>query len=45
MWEKDKGGIFMSPFDVHVNRVPYDGIVDYLEYVPGKSGWLLPEGF
>ena len=37
--EAIKVGIFMSPFDVHVNRVPYDGIVDYLEYVPGKK-WM-----
>ncbi|MCB0282082.1 MAG: phosphatidylserine decarboxylase family protein [Calditrichae bacterium] len=28
--------IFMSVFNVHVNRVPVSGIVDYLEYEKGK---------
>ena len=28
-------GIFMSIFDVHVNRSPCDGIVELLEYVEG----------
>ncbi len=28
--------VFMSPFDVHVNRIPIDGKVDYLNYVEGK---------
>ncbi len=32
-------GIFMSPFDVHVNRMPADGRIEYLEYVPGKK-WM-----
>ena len=32
-----KIGIFMSPFCVHVNRVPCAGTVEYLEYVPGKK--------
>jgi len=32
-----KIGIFMSPFSVHVNRVPCDGTVEYIEYVPGKK--------
>lgn len=32
-----KIGIFMSPLDVHVNRTPATGTVDYLEYVPGKK--------
>ena len=32
-----KVGIFMSPFSVHVNRVPCEGTVEYLEYVPGKK--------
>jgi len=29
-------GIFMSPLDVHVNRAPADGSVEFLDYVPGK---------
>ncbi|MCX7803675.1 MAG: phosphatidylserine decarboxylase [Planctomycetota bacterium] len=29
-------GIFMSPFDVHVNRSPADGTVEYLSYEPGR---------
>jgi len=28
--------IFMSPLDVHVNRIPVSGKVDYLKYVKGK---------
>jgi phosphatidylserine decarboxylase len=28
--------VFMSPFDVHVNRIPIDGRVEYLNYVEGK---------
>ncbi|MBI2337266.1 MAG: phosphatidylserine decarboxylase family protein [Deltaproteobacteria bacterium] len=28
--------IFMSPFNVHVNRVPMDGTVEKIEYHPGK---------
>ena len=28
--------IFLSPIDVHVNRVPYGGKVTHLEYHPGK---------
>lgn len=28
--------IFMSPLNVHVNRIPINGKVDYLKYVPGK---------
>ncbi len=28
--------IFMSPFDVHVNRIPISGTVEYLNYVNGK---------
>jgi len=27
--------IFMSPFDVHVNRIPIDGKVEYLNYIEG----------
>ncbi|MGH2574082.1 MAG: phosphatidylserine decarboxylase family protein [Ignavibacteria bacterium] len=29
-------GIFLSPLDVHVNRIPVSGKVDYFEYVKGK---------
>lgn len=28
--------IFMSPFNVHVNRNPVSGIVEYVKYHPGK---------
>ncbi len=28
--------IFMSPLDVHVNRIPIEGKVEYLKYHPGK---------
>ena len=28
--------IFMSPLNVHVNRIPIDGTVEYLEYIEGK---------
>ena len=28
--------IFMSPLNVHVNRIPVDGKVEYLKYFPGK---------
>jgi phosphatidylserine decarboxylase len=31
-----KIGIFLSVFDVHVNRSPEAGEVEYLDYVPGK---------
>ncbi len=34
-----KVGIFMNPLSVHVNRVPRGGVVEYLEYVPGKK-WM-----
>ena len=27
--------IFMSPLDVHVNRIPIDGTIDYFNYVKG----------
>lgn len=27
--------IFLSPFDVHVNRIPYQGTVEYIHYFPG----------
>lgn len=32
-----KVGIFMNVFNVHVNRAPCMGRVDYLEYVPGRK--------
>jgi phosphatidylserine decarboxylase len=28
--------IFMSPLDVHVNRAPISGVVEYLKYIRGK---------
>ena len=28
--------IFLSPLDVHINRVPVSGSVDYVKYYPGK---------
>ena len=28
--------IFMSPLDVHINRLPVSGTVDYIKYHPGK---------
>ncbi len=28
--------IFMSPFDVHINRIPCDGIVREIRYYPGR---------
>ena len=31
-----KLSIFMSVFNVHVNRVPFDGVVRKIEYHPGK---------
>lgn len=30
-------GVFMSPLDVHVNRMPCDGTISHMEYVPGKK--------
>lgn len=30
-------GVFMSPLDVHVNRMPFDGTISYVEYIPGKK--------
>ncbi len=31
-----KISIFLSPFNVHVNRIPIDGVVSKLHYNPGK---------
>jgi len=31
-----KVSIFMSPFNVHINRIPVDGKIEYVNYVPGK---------
>ena len=28
--------IFMSPLNVHVNRIPANGVIEYLRYAPGK---------
>ncbi len=28
--------IFMSPLDVHINRIPLEGKIDYLKYISGK---------
>lgn len=30
-------GIFMSPFNCHINRIPTDGVVENLIYTPGKK--------
>jgi len=32
-----KIGIFMNIFSVHVNRAPCDGVIEYMNYVPGKK--------
>jgi phosphatidylserine decarboxylase len=34
--QAQKISIFLSPLDVHINRVPASGKVDYLSYIPGK---------
>ncbi|HEY4715880.1 MAG TPA: phosphatidylserine decarboxylase family protein [bacterium] len=34
--EMKKVSIFMSVFNVHVNRIPCDGVVDEVRYRPGK---------
>ena len=31
-----KVSIFMNIFNVHVNRMPFDGVVEKVEYTPGK---------
>jgi phosphatidylserine decarboxylase len=36
-----KIGIFMSGLDVHVNRFPYDGVVENIAYVPGKKWFAI----
>jgi phosphatidylserine decarboxylase len=28
--------IFMSPFNVHINRTPISGVIDFVHYHPGK---------
>ena len=28
--------IFMSPFNVHINRTPITGVIDFVHYHPGK---------
>ncbi len=28
--------IFLSPLDVHINRIPFSGVVERVEYTPGK---------
>ncbi|OGB83979.1 phosphatidylserine decarboxylase [candidate division TM6 bacterium RIFCSPHIGHO2_12_FULL_32_22] len=33
---KQKVTIFLSPLDVHVNWIPYSGIIDEINYRPGK---------
>ncbi len=32
-----KVGIFMNIFSVHVNRAPCKGVIDFMQYVPGKK--------
>ncbi len=34
--QAQKISIFLSPLDVHINRIPASGKVDYLSYLPGK---------
>ncbi len=34
--ESTRLSIYMSPLDVHVNRIPLDGVVSRLHYHPGK---------
>lgn len=38
--ENDKGkivSVFLSPFDVHINRSPITGVIEKAEYIPGKK--------
>ena len=30
-------GVFMSPFDVHYNRAPLSGVVDFVRHYPGRG--------
>ncbi|MCI0406192.1 MAG: phosphatidylserine decarboxylase family protein [candidate division Zixibacteria bacterium] len=34
--QAQKISIFLSPLDVHINRIPASGKVDYFSYLPGK---------
>lgn len=34
--QSQKISIFLSPLDVHINRIPASGKVEYLSYFPGK---------
>jgi phosphatidylserine decarboxylase len=36
-----KIGIFMSGFDVHVNRFPAEGMIESVRYVPGKKWFAI----
>ena len=33
--ESKRVSIFLSPIDVHVNRTPVSGVVEFYEYIPG----------
>jgi len=37
MGKCQKVGIFMSPLNVHINRAPCEGNVEFLDYRPGKK--------
>jgi len=34
--EWEQVSIFLSPLDVHINRMPVDGLVRRVEHVPGR---------